>query len=110
MVSDVAANTDTGRFAHIRFPALAWGEKRYRDQLGAANFASAGFCRRRGGESRLVDHFRLAAELGYARAFSWQHPHEVFCEHAALSGFENDGQRAFDIGGLADLSREAWMP
>ncbi len=27
MVSDVAANTDTGRFAHIRFPALAWGEK-----------------------------------------------------------------------------------
>jgi assimilatory nitrate reductase catalytic subunit len=22
--------------------------------------------------------------------------------------FENDGQRAFDIGGLADLSREAW--
>lgn len=27
IVSDVAAATDTGRFAHIRFPALAWGEK-----------------------------------------------------------------------------------
>ncbi|RCI96082.1 nitrate reductase, partial [Klebsiella pneumoniae] len=39
---------------------------------------------------------------------AWQHPHDVFREHAALSGFENDGQRAFDIGALADLSREAW--
>lgn len=27
IVSDVAAQTDTGHFAHIRFPALAWGEK-----------------------------------------------------------------------------------
>ncbi|STW06440.1 Assimilatory nitrate reductase large subunit [Klebsiella grimontii] len=27
IVSDVVADTDTGRFAHIRFPALAWGEK-----------------------------------------------------------------------------------
>lgn len=32
----------------------------------------------------------------------------MFSEHAALSRYENDGQRAFDIGGLADLSREAW--
>lgn len=27
IISDVVADTDTGRFAHIRFPALAWGEK-----------------------------------------------------------------------------------
>ncbi len=45
--------------------------------------------------------------LGYREAFARQHPHDVFREHAALSGFENDGQRAFDIGALADLSREA---
>ncbi|RZH79562.1 nitrate reductase, partial [Staphylococcus aureus] len=51
---------------------------------------------------------RVAQALGFGSAFAWQHPHEVFSEHAALSGYENDGQRAFDIGGLADLSREAW--
>src|SRR6185369_16237962 len=27
VVSDVIADTDTARFAHIRLPALAWGEK-----------------------------------------------------------------------------------
>lgn len=58
MVSDVAANTDTGRFAHIRFPALAWGEKNgtvtnsERRISRQRAFAAAG-----GGESRLVDHF-----------------------------------------------------
>lgn len=69
---------------------------------------SAAFCRRRGGESGLVDHRQSGRALGYREAFAWQHPHDVFREHAALSGFENDGQRAFDIGALADLSREAW--
>ncbi|HBX2117972.1 nitrate reductase [Klebsiella aerogenes] len=110
MVSDVAANTDTGRFAHIRFPALAWGEKN-----GTVTNSERRISRQRAFLPPPVEAkadwwiiSRLAAELGYARAFSWQHPHEVFCEHAALSGFENDGKRAFDIGGLADLSREAW--
>ncbi len=49
----------------------------------------------------------MAEQLGFGAAFA-RHPHEIFSEHAALSGFENNGQRAFDIGGLADLSREAW--
>ncbi|MCS5932899.1 molybdopterin-dependent oxidoreductase [Klebsiella pneumoniae subsp. pneumoniae] len=40
---------------------------------------------------------RVGQALGYREAFAWQHPHDVFREHAALSGFENDGQRAFDI-------------
>ena len=33
-------------------------------------------------------------------------PAEIFAEHAELSGFENDGTRAFDIGGLAGLARK----
>jgi assimilatory nitrate reductase catalytic subunit len=32
----------------------------------------------------------------------------VFSEHAALSGFENNGTRAFDISELAGLTREQW--
>lgn len=55
-----------------------------------------------------MDHRQSGQALGYREAFARQHPHDVFREHAALSGFENDGQRAFDIGALADLSREAW--
>lgn len=110
IVSDVAAATDTGRFAHIRFPALAWGEK-----SGTVTNSERRISRQRAfmpppGEAR-ADWWivaRVAQALGFGSAFAWQHPHEVFSEHAALSGYENDGQRAFDIGGLADLSREAW--
>ncbi|STS91519.1 putative nitrate reductase [Klebsiella variicola] len=110
IVSDVAAQTDTGHFAHIRFPALAWGEKN-----GTVTNSERRISRQRSflpppGEAK-ADWWiiaRVGQALGYREAFAWQHPHDVFREHAALSGFENDGQRAFDIGALADLSREAW--
>ncbi len=49
MVSDVAANTDTGRFAHIRFPALAWGEKNGTVTNSERRISrQRAFCRRRG--------------------------------------------------------------
>ncbi|HCQ9323692.1 TPA: molybdopterin-dependent oxidoreductase [Klebsiella pneumoniae] len=102
IVSDVAAQTDTGRFAHIRFPALAWGEKN-----GTVTNSERRISRQRSflpppGEAK-ADWWiiaRVGQALGYREAFAWQHPHDVFREHAALSGFENDGQRAFDIGSL----------
>src|SRR5690606_8089461 len=47
---------------------------------------------------------QVGQRLGYPSAFDWQHPAQVFAEHAALSGFENKGNRAFDISGLAGLS------
>jgi assimilatory nitrate reductase catalytic subunit len=55
-----------------------------------------------------VDNLTGRAALGFGSAFAWQHPHEVFSEHAALSGFENNGTRAFDISELAGLTREQW--
>ncbi|HBC7113349.1 TPA: nitrate reductase [Raoultella ornithinolytica] len=110
IVSEVSARTDTAAFAHIRFPALAWGEKN-----GTVTNSERRISRQRSflpppGEAK-ADWWiiaRMAEQLGFGAAFAWRHPHEVFSEHAALSGFENNGQRAFDIGGLADLSREAW--
>jgi assimilatory nitrate reductase catalytic subunit len=42
--------------------------------------------------------------MGYGPAFSFKSPADVFREHAALSCFENDASRAFDIGGVASLS------
>ena len=87
IVSDVAAATDTGRFAHIRFPALAWGEK-----SGTVTNSERRISRQRAfmappGEAR-ADWWivaRVAQALGFGSAFAWQHPHEVFSEHAALS-------------------------
>ncbi|TKV22522.1 nitrate reductase [Citrobacter sp. TBCS-14] len=110
IVSEVVADTDTSRYAHIRFPAQAWGEKN-----GTVTNSERRISRQRAflsspGEAR-ADWWiiaQMAKQLGYAGAFSWQNAWEVFCEHAALSGFENNGERAFDIGALADMTYAQW--
>lgn len=45
---------------------------------------------------------------GLGEAFAYTHPAEIFDEHARLSGLDNDGQRAFDISGLAGLTRQQY--
>jgi assimilatory nitrate reductase catalytic subunit len=50
----------------------------------------------------------VARRLGHADRFAYEHPADVFREHAALSGFENDGARLFDIGALGALSDDAF--
>ncbi|MGB7799880.1 molybdopterin-dependent oxidoreductase [Buttiauxella sp.] len=110
IVSDVVRETDTSRYATVRFPALAWGEKN-----GTVTNSERRISRQRAflpatGEAR-ADWWilaQIAQRLGYREAFNWQHPHEIFSEHAALSGYENNGSRAFDISGLANLSREQY--
>ena len=103
-------DTDTSRFAHIRFPALAWGEKD-----GTVTNSERRISRQRAflpapGEAK-PDWWivaQIAKRLGHGDAFAWQHPHEIFCEHAALTAFENDGTRALNLHDLAELTREAW--
>ncbi|HGC6390088.1 TPA: molybdopterin-dependent oxidoreductase [Cronobacter dublinensis] len=110
IVSDITAQTDTAAFAHIRFPAQGWGEKN-----GTVTNSERRISRQRPflpapGDTR-PDWWivaQMARRLGHGEAFAWQHPHEIFCEHAALSGFENDGARAFDISALATLTREQY--
>lgn len=110
IVSEVMRETDTSRFAHIRFPALGWGEKN-----GTVTNSERRISRQRAflpapGEAK-PDWWivaQIAKKLGYGAAFAWQHPQEIFCEHAALSAFENDGRRAFNLRDLVTLSREAW--
>ena len=46
--------------------------------------------------------------MGWSEAFAWADPADVFREHAALSAFENDGARIFNLGGLADISDAAY--
>ena len=47
-----------------------------------------------GGSSREV-----ARRMGFGEAFAYRSAADIFREHAALSAFENDGARDFDLGG-----------
>lgn len=110
IVSDIMRDTDTTRAAHICLPALGWGEK-----SGTVTNSERCISRQRAflpapGEAK-PDWWilcQVAKRLGFADAFSYEHPAEIFREHAALSGFENAGSRAFDISGLAGLSNQQW--
>ncbi|PLR44685.1 nitrate reductase [Chimaeribacter arupi] len=111
IVSEVMQETDTAALAHIRLPALAWGEKE-----GTVTNSERCLSRQRAflpppGEARgdwwIVS--QVAQRLGFGAAFAYTHPHQIFCEHAALSGFENRGQRAFDISALATLTQEQYQ-
>ena len=42
------------------------------------------------------------------KPFAYTSPFEILREHAALSGFENSGERLFDISGLAALDEAAY--
>jgi assimilatory nitrate reductase catalytic subunit len=106
VVSDCVRATDTAGFAHVRLPALAWGEKD-----GTVTNSERVISRQRAflpvpGEAR-ADWWiasELAKRLGFAPHFSYRGPADIFREHAALSAFENDGGRAFDLSGLAAVS------
>ncbi|RAI37446.1 hypothetical protein CH338_16125, partial [Rhodoplanes elegans] len=103
---NVASNDTLAAGAHIRLPAAAWSEKD-----GTVTNSERRISRQRAvlslpGETK-PDWWimsRVAARLGHAAAFAYTGPAAIFREHAALSGFENDGARAFDIAGLADLT------
>ncbi|RWC27328.1 MAG: nitrate reductase [Mesorhizobium sp.] len=106
VVSDVLAQTDTVRHAHVRLPAAAWGEKD-----GTVTNSERRISRQRTflelpGEAR--PDWQIVVEvgrrMGFGGAFSYETPAEVFAEHAALSGFENDGARDFDIGAYAGVN------
>jgi assimilatory nitrate reductase catalytic subunit len=110
IVSDCVAATDTTVLAHILLPAMAWGEKdgtvtnserrisRQRSFLAAPGEARADW--------RIITD--VARRMGFGPAFPYEKPADVFREHAALSGFENGGERAFDISGLAAITDAAY--
>ncbi len=115
IVSDCVTDTDTLRYAHIRLPALAWGEKN-----GTVTNSDRTISRQRAflpapGEAR-ADWWMLAQvgrAMGWSEAFDHAGPAAIFREHAALSAFENMGTRDFDIGScavLTDRGYEAFTP
>jgi assimilatory nitrate reductase catalytic subunit len=108
IVSEAIRATDTVDACRIRLPALAWAEKD-----GTVTNSERGITRQRPflpapGEAR-QDWWilsQVAQRLGFGDAFAWTGVADIFREHAALSAFENDGTRDFDIGAHAAIGDE----
>ncbi|MDP3803230.1 nitrate reductase [Brevundimonas sp.] len=110
VVSDMMADTDTGRFAHARLPAAAWGEKD-----GTVTNSERMISRQRPffaapGEARadwraLAD---VARRMGHGAAFGWDTPGQVFDEHCRLTAFENNGARRLDLSPLIGMDEAAY--
>ncbi|MER9015932.1 molybdopterin-dependent oxidoreductase [Mesorhizobium sp. M0898] len=110
VVSDVLGETDTVRHAHVRLPATAWGEKDGTVTNSERRISRQRAFLARPGEAR-PDWWiitEVAKRMGFGEAFSHVSPADIFAEHAALSGFENDGARDFDIGAYGDIGAEAY--
>jgi assimilatory nitrate reductase catalytic subunit len=104
--------TDTTRFADVVLPAAGWGEKDGTVTNSERCISRQRAFRQPPGTAK-PDWWMLsevARRLGWSRAFDYRGPADIFREHAALSGFENDGpeRRVFDIGAFADLSDAAY--
>nr|WP_010394474.1 nitrate reductase [Paracoccus sp. TRP] len=106
VVSDIMAQTDTMRFAHVALPATGWGEKD-----GTVTNSERRISRQRRvltppGQAR--DDWRILAEvgrrMGWGASFGWQHPAQVFAEYAALSGVAAGLGSDFDISAHAGIS------
>ncbi len=110
VVSDVMQSTDTSAFAHVLLPALGWGEKD-----GTVTNSERCISRQRAflpapAEAR-ADWWALSSVarcMGFADAFDYHGPQEIFAEHAQLSDFENDGSRLFNLRGLKNLDATAY--
>jgi assimilatory nitrate reductase catalytic subunit len=107
---NVRSNDTVNAGAHVLLPAQAWGEK-----SGTVTNSERRISRQRAfltppGEAKpdwwIVSE--IARRLGFDAAFDFGSAADVFREHAALSAFENDGRRDFDIGALKSLSDEAF--
>ena len=110
VVSEAVRDSDTVDACRIRLPALAWAEKD-----GTATNSERRISRQRPflrapGEARqdwwIVS--QVARRLGHGGAFAWRGPADIFREHAALSAFENDGARDFDLAAWASIDDAAY--
>ncbi len=109
VVSDVTGSTKTAALANVLLPAMGWGEKD-----GTVTNSERRISRQRpfmdpAGTSK-PDWWimsEVARRMGF-EGFAYENPAEIFREHAALSAFENDGSRDFDLSGLMALSDQEY--
>jgi len=104
VVSDVIADTDTARLAHIRLPAFAWGEKD-----GTVTNSERRISRQRAlfappGEARADWEVicEVATRLGHGEAFAFPGPAAIFREYAAMTGLPKKHGKLLDLTRWAD--------
>ena len=111
VVSDCMCKTDTTLLANVLLPAKTWGEKD-----GTVTNSERRISRQRAfmdapGEAQ-ADWWiicELAKRMGFDDAFQYEAVADIFREHAALSGYENNGVRDFDIHALQDLDNREYQ-
>ena len=104
------AETDTAAYAHVKLPALAWGEKD-----GTVTNSERRISRQRAlfpapGEARpdwkiIAD---IARAMGHADAFSWRTPADIFREYARLTAYENTN-RMLDLSSLITVTDDEYQ-
>jgi assimilatory nitrate reductase catalytic subunit len=110
VVSECIAETDTMTFAHVKLPALAWGEKD-----GTVTNSERVISRQRSflaapGDAK-PDWWimaEVAKNMGWEQAFDFPSTSSVFREYAAMTGFETEGQKRLDIGDKARIDDQAY--
>lgn len=110
VVSDVVKSNDTLRFAHAVLPATPWSEKN-----GTVTNSERCISRQRSllaplGQARHDWQIiaEVATKMGFGHAFSYTSVDQIFTEHASLSAYKNNGERAFNLGALSTLSAQQY--
>jgi len=110
VVSDCEDATDLTPYAHVRLPAMGWGEKD-----GTVTNSERCISRQRPflpTPSEAKPDWWMVCEvakfMGFNNAFAYTSADQIFREHARLSAFRNEGKRLFDIGVLAELDAVAY--
>ncbi len=110
VVSDCMQNTDTTQVADVLLPALTWGEID-----GTVTNSDRTISRQRkfmdGPDNAKADWWiltQVAHKMGFAKQFNYKTEVDIFKEYAALSGFENNGKRDFDISLLDNITEQEY--
>jgi assimilatory nitrate reductase catalytic subunit len=111
-VSDIQERTDTGDLANVLLPATGWGEKD-----GTVTNSERRISRQRAflpapGQARpdwkIISD--VAVRMGWADAFSYETPAEIFGEYVALSAAASDFGRDLDLSVFADVDYANMVP
>lgn len=103
VVSDVVSHTDTTACADVLLPAAAWGEKD-----GTVTNSERRISRQRAflplpGQAK-PDWWiitEVAKRMGFAEAFWYDGPHDIFDEYARSTALQTSDRRDLDLSGLS---------